>query len=288
MGLAIFIKHDLKSRLASGKGMPEKLTLSSISEHYGVSLTPVRTAINELVEEGIFQKGSNGRLTLDLSNVASVDSVEVVERPRTADDWNLTLMKDIMLASLGWDAVYLREEALAQKHDVGRSVIRQTFNRLAGAGLLEHVARCGWLVSPLREDNMHAYLEIREVLELKALELARPHLEPDALKSMLIDNQPSGKGKRPRMDNKLHQYWIDKSGNRYIQGFFRQHVADYYTLLFEHAAPKASVVAEMAEQHCRILEALIAGHWARACHALSDHIWIQERVLSKLLERDAV
>lgn len=285
MGLATFIKYDLKTRLASGNDMPDKLTLTSISEHYGVSLTPVRSAVNELIEEGIFLKGSNGRLTLDGTRIAAVDTAVVVACPLTADDWNLKLMKDIMLASLGRNAVYLREQALAQKHKVGRTVIRQTLNRLAGGGLLEHVPRCGWLVSPLRKDNMHSYLEVREVLELKALALARPHLEPEVLRSMLEDNAEIGSGQSPRIDNRLHQYWIEKSGNCYIQNFFRQHVAQYYTLLFDHATPETAVVTEMAGQHRRVLEALLAKQWARARKALSEHIWTQEKVLRNLLER---
>ena len=131
---------------------------------------------------------------------------------------------------------------------------------------------------------MCAYLEIREALELKALDLAKPRLELGHLEKMLAGNQATAEGESPRLDNRLHQYLIEKSRNRYIQSFFRQYTATYYTAVFDYAAPEAHVVAKMASQHRQILEALIAKHWAKAIQALSEHIWAQRPILKSLLD----
>jgi len=204
---------------------------------------------------------------------------------RFHEDWDQILIREVMRTSLGSDAAYLREEALARKYRVGRSVIRQTFSRFAGAGLVEHVPRRGWLVRPFREEDMRAYLEIREALELKALDLARPHIQREDLIRMLEGNPERKKGAFPRLDNRLHRYLIEKSQNRYIREFFRQYVSIYYTALFDYAAPEVSVVTQMARQHRRILESLLSRAWARARQALVEHIQAQGRVLKKLLKR---
>lgn len=287
MSLAAYIRDDLKHRFHSTGEPPCKLTLPALAEYYEVSVTPVRAAIAELLDEGVLKKLPNGRLQAGKRVAAGGKKKAVVQPakparpPATGADWDQLLVNEVMLASLHTQAVYLREEALAKKFKVGRSVIRQALGRLAGAGLIEHIPRCGWLVHPIREDDMAAFLEVREALEIKALDLARPHLDRERLEELLMGN-PESPEEDARLDNRLHQYLIEKSGNRYIQSFFRQYTAAYYTAAFDYAAPEAHVVAQMAAQHRNILQALIAKHWAKARRALSEHIWEQRPVLMRL------
>ena len=105
----------------------------------------------------------------------------------------------------------------------------------------------------------------------------------DSQEAMLDANREGDPDQTPALDNRLHEYLVEKSGNRYIRAFFGQHVAAYYTMLFEHAAPKGQVVAQMAAQHRLILDALIAGNWVRAAEALATHIRAQAPVLTQLL-----
>jgi hypothetical protein len=62
MLIATYIKSDLAARLKSGHEPPAQLTLDSLAEYYNVSFTPVRTAVAELIEEGLLKKGPNRRL----------------------------------------------------------------------------------------------------------------------------------------------------------------------------------------------------------------------------------
>ena len=282
MRLAAYIQHDLRRRIRSGDALLQKLTLPGLAHSYGVSPTPVRVAVGQLIREGYVRKLANGRLAIHRRRGGAGGPGEAIQTPRTTGDWDRILVREVLLASLGRDAVYLREEALAKKHGVGRSVIRHAFSRFVGAGLLESIPRRGRLVHPLREKDVRAYLEVRETLELKALDLARPHLVRDDLRRMLEGNPAPKAGQPARLDNHLHQYLIDKSGNRYIRDFFRQYVALYYTMLFDYAAPEAKVVSDMARQHRQILRALIRSDWRRARKALANHIRSQGAVLSRL------
>ena len=100
---------------------------------------------------------------------------------------------------------------------------------------------------------------------------------------MLAGNSAVDGSQSPRLDNRLHEYLISKSGNRYIQNFFRQYAATYFTSALDYAAPETHVVAEMAAQHRTILDALIAQQWARAREALAQHIRAQRPILTRLL-----
>lgn len=285
MSLAAYIREDLRHRIHSQEGLPSKLTLPGLARQYEVSTTPVRTAIDELIAEGVIRKQSNGRLDATSKRKPRAGApIKTIEPPKTAADWDQSLVKEVMIASLEREPVHLREEALAQKYNVGRSVIRQSLGRLAVAGLIEHVPRCGWLVHPIEGEDLCAYLEIREALELRALDLSRPHLVRQDLEQMLEGNPQTAGHESPRLDNRLHQYLIEKSGNRYIQNFFGQYTATYYTAVSDRAAPEAHLVAEMAAQHRQILQALIAKHWARARRALSEHIQAQHPIAMKMVD----
>ena len=285
MALSDYIAQDLSNRILSGVDAPPKLTLAALAARYETSLTPVRAAVEALIEKGVILKRPNGRLEANPKKMGRGGARQAIPAPRTPQDWDRILIQEVVRASLGPKPVYLREEALARKHGVGRSVIRQMLSRFAGAGLLDHVPRRGWRVNPVSEPDMQAYITMREVLELKALDLARPRLNREDLRQMLEDNPVPQSGESARLDNRLHEYLIERSGNRYISDFFRQQVALYYSALFDYAAPEASLVAEMAAQHRRVLEALIAGKWNQARKALSEHIHAQGPVLMKVLAR---
>jgi DNA-binding GntR family transcriptional regulator len=278
-----YISRDLTTRVGAGT-LTGGLTLSGLSAHYRVSITPVRQAVRWLVAQGVLLKGGNGRVEVNPLRVGSGQPEAVTPSPLDPPAWEGELTAELIRLSLRGAAVFLREEATAGRFGVGRTVLRQGFNRLAGQGLLEHVPRCGWRVRAFDEADMDAYLEVRETLELKALDLARGRLVRADLERMLLGNAEVLLGEPDRLDNDLHAYLVQKAGNAYIEDFFDRH-GRYYTTLFDHAAPEASVVREMAGQHREILQALLAEDWPAARRALARHIRAQKPVVRALLQR---
>lgn len=272
--IAEFIKQDLKARLRSGAGLPDKLTLAALAEHYQVSFTPVRLAVRELIHEHVLLRQENGRIEFN-AQLPAAEELAPPAPPAEADDLEQLLTTEIIQHSLRGEPTYLREEVTAERFGVGRTVLRQALNRLAGQGVIEHLPRRGWRVRLFDETEMAAYLQVRESLELKALDLARPRLVPADLQRML-------RGNRARLDNDLHCYLIEKADNRYIRDFFERHGL-YYTMLFDYAAPEANVVRAMARQHRTILRALLAQDWKAARQALARHIRAQRPIVQRLL-----
>lgn len=282
MTITEFIKADVKAVLQAQGKLPYKLTLGAMSEHYTVSLTPVRRVIDELVEEGVIRRKENGRLEL-VPDALKGRKIEVPAPAAYEKNLEQEIREEVIARSLQQDTEYLREQATAEKYGAGRTVVRQIFCRLAGAGLIEHVPRCGWRVRTFSEQDMHDYLDIREMLELKALDLARKHFDREELRELLQANQPGyGRG-NTRLDFDLHDYWIGRCDNRYIREFFA-HYGPFYNTLFNYAVIDEKVKREMAQEHCDIIECLLAQDWKGAQQALSHHIRDQREAVSRMID----
>jgi DNA-binding GntR family transcriptional regulator len=283
MTITAHIRDDLKFRMQAGGDLPTPLTLESIAKMYGVSFTPVRTAVAELVEDGLLRKGGNRRLILQapLKSDGRRKSKLSPSLPRRRD-LSKDIANDLIKLSFKGEPVYLREEAVAEKYGVSRSAIRYIFHQLAGSGMLDHIPRRGWQLRPFRQEDMQSFLEVREVLELKALDLARPRLLAQDLETMLRKNVPPQLKSGPvRIDNSLHAYIIDKAGNTYIKDFFQRH-GPYYEILFDWEDQDRDTAIETVQQHHDILDALLKQEWRRARNALSSHIRHNHPILSKI------
>lgn len=282
MTLVKYIVQDLEAQIRQGKSLPERLTLSSLATHYGVSFTPVREAVEELIQRGFLARTETGRLELRTDAPQSQTEVAIAP-PVQPVNWEDVLTRYVLLESLRGQAVPLREEAIAQQFAIGRTILRQVFSRLTGAGLIDYLPRRGWRIRPFREQDLHEYLEVRVTLELKALQLAWRSLDRTEIEAMLQGNQPTANADAPRLDNRLHQYFIQTAENRYISDFFSQY-GGYYGALFDYAALGDEVIQEMAQQHCAILRAVLDGKLFEAQAALESHIRAQRPAVLRVMQ----
>jgi DNA-binding GntR family transcriptional regulator len=284
MRLSTYIRNDLRARILSGAGLPCKFTLTGLSDFYQVSLMPVRTAVSKLIDEHFLHKQENGRFAPNPAKLGAKRAGGAAPFVEPPTDWHKVISDDVVRQSLRGQSTPLRIAATAERYHIGRTLVHSIFHRLAGAGLLEHVRRRGWLVRPFREADLDAYIEVRAVLELRALDQARPRLEAGELRRLLELNRPPD-GRAPmRFDNSLHRYWIDQSQNRYIQDFFDRH-GPYFATLLDYAALGQSLIAELASQHRTILQALLQKRWRQAREALSYDIHRLRPLLKDTIQR---
>ena len=135
---------------------------------------------------------------------------------------------------------------------------------------------------------MDAFIEVREVMELKALDLARPKLcSPESqgkLRQIRENNQlAKGKKRQAKIDNTLHAYFINLAANPYINDFFNRH-GRYFTILFNWEGENEKAAAEAVSQHHEIIDALLAQNWSLAKKRLSHHLHSNHPVLRNLRE----
>src|SRR5262245_55166588 len=81
MTLADIAFEDLAARIESQEPLPCKLTFSALAKHYNVSLTPVRTAVKRLIDEGYLNALQNGRLRVSDNPPKRRRSKRVVAAP---------------------------------------------------------------------------------------------------------------------------------------------------------------------------------------------------------------
>jgi DNA-binding GntR family transcriptional regulator len=283
-----YIKESLAARIYGGSDLPCALTLQGLASHYGVSLTPVRIAVDSLIDEKWLTKKPNGRLAVNPRKVKRGKPQKGMSTVKPPSDPSQRIARDLVKESLRGKPIFVREQELADRYEISRTVARQILHRLAGVGLLEHVPRRGWRLRPFRQEDLEAYLEVREVLELKALDLAWEHLEEETLQQLHDRNVlPKSRNERPRVDNSLHSYIIEKSGNAYIQEFFARHGL-YFDVLFdweqETRVDQGPVDSDVATEACRhhreILTAMLRRDRRAARQALVDHIRTNHITLS--------
>lgn len=267
MSISTYIKEDVIAAIFSGRIGPGALTLDELSQRYQVSATPVRAAVRELVKEGVLQRDANRRLI-----VREDCPMRFVTPPQQPKDYHKLVADDLARLSLQGEAVLVREESMAEKYSISRSTIRQIFNRLAGDGVLEHLPRRGWQLRPFREADLDAYIEMREVLELKALALAWPRLVDEEIQKMIdLHHLPTSDNDTPRSDNSLHGYLVTKANNRYIADFFERH-GKYFTVLFDWEVVDRQAAIQTVHEHLAVLHALLKRDRAAAEQALVNHI----------------
>jgi len=284
MSISSYIQNDFAIRLRSGGDLPAQLTIGSLAELYNVSFTPVRAAIAGLIDEGILEKGPNRRLVVrdPLPPIkAGTVAGEIPQPPREPYE---EIVGDLVQLSLGGKTLYLREEVTAERYDLSRSVIRNIFHRLAGEGILDHIPRRGWRLRAFRQDDLKAYVEVREALELKALTLAFPKLVSADLQRMLDANvYPATAEELPQIDESLHAYLIKLSSNAYVKDFFARQ-GRYYELLFHWEDHDRDTAIETIRQHREILTHLIERNELAARKALSYHILNNHPILTQIAE----
>jgi len=284
MSMTRYIKDDLMARLYRSEIRAEDLTLHGIAGRYDVSITPVRAALQELIDEGFVTKRSNRRLDVDMSRIARARQSTAVE-PVTPVDHVPVITEDLIRLSLKGERLPIREEYITEKYGLCRTSVRQIFHRLAGQGILEHRPRHGWMLVPFQQSDLDAFVEVRAVLERKALELAWPYLVDADLQRMLSANRlPKSSAEKPAIDNSLHNYIVEKSSNRYIADFFARH-GRFYQVLFNWEALDRKEMVVAIRQHRRILKALLARNFKAADQALVDHIRSGHPRLTKILDR---
>ena len=284
MKLASRIEKDLSAQLLSNS-LSCPLTMDGLSQHYGVSYTPVRKALNGLIEEGLIRKKENGRLELIETfkpHTYEARSFEIEDIP----DPSIEITRELVELSLSGKEVFIREESTARKHGLSRSSLRQILLKLAGEGLILHIPRRGWQVKPFRQEDLQSFIEVREVMELKALELAQSKLsKPEAkhrLQEIKASNQILKNRKvKVKIDNSLHQYLLELAGNPYLDDFFQRH-GKYYSILFEWEGGNQNAAIQAVHQHHAIIDALIDEDWALASTELSEHLRTNHPVLQEI------
>ena len=197
------------------------------------------------------------------------------------------LQGEILAGRLGPGAE-LAEVALAEQLGVSRGPIREAIRRLASEGLVTVRPRRGAVVSLLSKEEFLELYQVREALEMMAVRLAVPRLQPTDIAALqaLIDAM-AAHAERGQVaeffeaNAVFHARLVDASGNAKLGELYRQLLDQLGRYRTRSLRLRGNLQRSVAE-HAAILRAAKRGDADRASHLMSEHIRVPQRRLKSL------
>jgi DNA-binding GntR family transcriptional regulator len=196
----------------------------------------------------------------------------------TAVDHAYEMIWKQLIVSGGRDGQRLSDVTLAAQLGVSRTPVRQALVRLAEDGLVVSDPRRGFWVRTFTSRDVSEIYTLRSALEVLALRLAAPRLDPDDLVAQLelateLRSHPQrhSTALHLRSDVHLHNLFILGSANSHL-------IRTLATLRSQHSMFQIrdslfpTRVEAAARDHQEILRALIAGSVDEAADLLAKHI----------------
>jgi DNA-binding GntR family transcriptional regulator len=172
----------------------------------------------------------------------------------------------------------LSDVVLAEKLGVSRTPVRQALDRLVQDGLVRSDPRRGFWVRTFSAQDIHEIYDLRGALEVLALRLAAPHLDPIDLKSQLalthevrarLDQHPVSLFLQG--DFRLHTLFIRASGNGRLIHYLSTLRSQFS--MFQVKDTRNPMRMEPAlNDHEQILLALLEPDIEKAAKLLAAHI----------------
>ncbi len=185
----------------------------------------------------------------------------------------------------------LSDVALAEKLGVSRTPVRQALGRLVQDGLVRSDPRRGFWVRLFTVEDIHEIYDLRGALEVLALRLAAPRLDPADLRSQLdllykvreqLDQRPISLFLQ--CDFRLHTLLIRASGNSRLINYLST-LRSQFSVFQIKDTMYPQRMEEALDDHEQILLALLEGNVDKAAEFLAAHIvHAMEHVLADIFE----
>jgi DNA-binding GntR family transcriptional regulator len=173
----------------------------------------------------------------------------------------------------------LVEEKLAAQWHVSRTPLRAALARLEKDGLVHTTAHKGCVVTPITARDVIELFQLREALEVMAVQLSTPHLPQEELQALVADFAKIEQGLAAGhyeaylpSDARFHALFVTYVPNRLLAQMLAD-VHDRVTRIrsFAHGQLGAHMHAAFAE-HRRILDCLCRGDAEGAAAAMRAHL----------------
>ncbi len=193
--LAEKLSRSLRDAIVNGDIEPGTvLTEVPLAQLVGSSRVPVRSALQELMADGLMHRagahgyivGPSGVEPIRAPLAQSLARLSILHEPRINFAWQ-TLYDDVeqkVVHRSFFGRTRINEHELARHYGVGRTVARDVLSRLETLGMIEKDEASRWSVVPLDERRILELYELREHLEPVALAAALERLPDDEVAAM--------------------------------------------------------------------------------------------------------
>jgi len=189
-------------------------------------------------------------------------------------------------------------QKLSERFEVSHTPIREALINLAGMGIVEHVPNRGAIVRRLRAKDVKEICHVRRALECEAVRRACGRVEDSALNDVAArlgqftnghaEKSPGRVEAARQLDDELHDLIAQSCGNTFLAnelGRLKLLFRAFRDVAWEQrvAARDFARLAEEAEEHLQIVQALRNNDRAAASQSMSRHVISGGRYWSRAL-----
>jgi DNA-binding GntR family transcriptional regulator len=211
-----------------------------------------------------------------------------------------TLLADVCAGRLR-AGTHLVTQVLAVRFGVSHTPVREALIALAGIGIIDLLPNRGAVVRQVSAREVGEVCQVRRILECAAarracgrIELARLHALADDLRRLQAARTRPGRGfieQARTLDSRLHDLIAESCGNALLAqeiGRLKTLFRAFRDVAWEHDAARNDFhrLAEEADEHLAIVEALLAGDGRAAARAMARHIRSGARYWSRAMPLD--
>jgi len=267
-----------------------RLTERKLAVEFGVSRSPIRSALRVLAERDVLRRVEAGYvLAFDSGRLAAL-SLDVP--PAAADELYVQVLRDRFAGKLGEQ---VSEADLIRDYGVTRSTLMKTLMKLNQEGYISRSAGRGWTFHETL-GSVGAYrasYEFRLAIEPAALSSPNYRIDEARVQSLLerhLELLRAGRGKVNgaewfALDAELHEMLVSFSKNEFFLRAIRSQNQLRRIVEIESFYADERVKASF-DEHVAILEALLKGDRQWAATLLTRHLLLASKSTEVFLAND--
>jgi GntR family transcriptional regulator, vanillate catabolism transcriptional regulator len=183
---------------------------------------------------------------------------------------------------------------LAKRLGVSRTPVNTALSILASEGFLDFVPNHGYSVHQIVPEEALSLYEMREILEIGAIEKVIANLTPENVEKLerqklLYEEAIADNLTRERfvLDQEFHVGILEIAGNKYLPTYFRE---VYQRIFLRHRVEslRPGRAVSVVEEHRLLLQAIIDKDSTRAKQLISGHIAAGKAYVFSAIFKDAV
>jgi DNA-binding GntR family transcriptional regulator len=187
-------------------------------------------------------------------------------------------VEHVIARALPYGRFQVNESALADYHDVSRTVAHEVLTRLERSGLVTQDLNQRWYAGPLTESGLHDHFEMRCLLEPIALGQVMASVSRDEIEERRKRAEKAATGRQTlerieRLERDLHIDIILRCRNLQLRETIRQ--SQLVIVAIHHAFDlyrDQAVISLMVAEHIDILGHVLAGRREKAMQAMEAHL----------------
>ena len=203
--------------------------------------------------------------------------VVAFDRSRNAAQQAHALLREWILTGKLRPGEAISEPSMATMLGISRTPVREVFKRLEAEGLVEIYPQIGTIIAPIDPKKVRDAQFVRETLEVRTIGLAAQHGKIEhhrALKDILLRQKSLVKARDLHgfmdADDALHEQLSVMEGHPFSWQVIA--IAKAQLDRVRHLSlSDPSWLAMIYDEHCTIVEAVIARNEKRACDAMEVH-----------------